>query len=135
MLEFLKALFLVLHFSYYILMTFLMMLSVILLSMLMILLSNLSGIRHLICGNNQSWFLNLNLTWGKKWFVYCNAGKTQLVSFNWFNNTGAIDVKQDGSVLEENSSFKMLGLSFSSELDWGSYIIFITKSISKKLEP
>ena len=52
MLEFLKALFLVLHFCYYILMTFLMMLSVILWSMLMILLSTLSVIRHLICGNN-----------------------------------------------------------------------------------
>ena len=52
MLEFLKAPFLVLYFSYYTLMTFLMMLSVILLSMLMILLSILSVIRHLICGNN-----------------------------------------------------------------------------------
>ena len=41
-----------LHFSYYTLMTFLMMLSVILLSMLMILLSTLNVIRHLICGNN-----------------------------------------------------------------------------------
>ena len=39
MLEFLKALFLVLHFSYYTLMTFFMILSVILLSMLIILLS------------------------------------------------------------------------------------------------
>ena len=45
-------LFLVLHFSYYTLMTFLTMLSVILLSMLMILLSTLNVIRHLICGNN-----------------------------------------------------------------------------------
>ena len=52
MLEFLKDPFLVLHFSYYTLMTFLTMLSVILLSMLMILLSNLSVIRHMICGNN-----------------------------------------------------------------------------------
>ena len=52
MLVFLKGLFLVLHFSYYTLMTFLMMLSVILLSMLMILLSTLNVIRHLICGNN-----------------------------------------------------------------------------------
>ena len=52
MLVFLKGLFLVLHFSYYTLMAFLMMLSVILLSMLMILLSTLSAIRHLICGNN-----------------------------------------------------------------------------------
>ena len=42
-------------------MTFLMMLSVILPSMLMILLSVLSVIGHLICGNNLNWLLNLNL--------------------------------------------------------------------------
>ena len=52
MLVFLKGLFLVLHFSYYTLMTFLMMLSVILLSTLMILLSTLNVIGHLIFGNN-----------------------------------------------------------------------------------
>ena len=61
MLEFLRAPFLVLHFSYYTLLTFLMMLSVILLSILMILLSILSTMRHLICGNNLNWLLNLNL--------------------------------------------------------------------------
>ena len=61
MLEFLKAPFLVLHFSCYTLMTFLTMLSVILLSMLMILLSILSVIRHLICGNILNSLLNLNL--------------------------------------------------------------------------
>ena len=52
MLVFLKGLFLVLHFSYYTLMTFPMILSVILLSMLMILLSTLNAVKHLICGNN-----------------------------------------------------------------------------------
>ena len=51
LLEFLKAPFLVLHFSYYTLMTFLM-LSVILLSALIILLSTLNVIRHLICDSN-----------------------------------------------------------------------------------
>ena len=51
-LEFLKAPFLVLHFFYYKLMTFLMIIFVILLSMLMILLSILCVIRHLICGSN-----------------------------------------------------------------------------------
>ena len=49
--------------------------------------------------------------------------------------TGAVDVEMDGSVLEEKSSFKMLGLTFSSKLDWGVYIISIAKSASKKLEP
>ena len=39
----------------------------------------------------------------------------------------------DGSVLEEKSSFKMLWLTFSSKLDWGSYIISIAKSTSKKI--
>ena len=40
----------------------------------------------------------------------------------------------DGSVFEEKSYFKMLGLNFSSKLDWGSYIISITKMASKKIE-
>ena len=59
--------------------------------------------------------------------------KTQLVSFGWSNNAGAIDVKIDG--LEEKSSFKMLLLTFSSKLDLGSYIISIAKTASKKLGP
>ena len=46
----------------------------------------------------------------------------QLVLFDQSNNTSAIDVKKDGSVLEEKLSFKMLGLTFSSKLDRGSYI-------------
>ena len=39
----------------------------------------------------------------------------------------------DGFVLEEKSSFKMLGLTFYSKLDWGSYIISIVKTASKKI--
>ena len=69
---------------------------------------------------------------GKKWLVDFSAGKTQLVSFDWSINKGSIDVKRNGSVLEEKSSFKMLDLTFSSKMDWGSYIIFITKTASKK---
>ena len=67
MLGLLKNPFLVLRFSCYTLMTFLTTLSVILLSMLMILLSILSVIRHLICGSNLNWFLNLNLIYEKLW--------------------------------------------------------------------
>ena len=37
--------------------------------------------------------------WGRKLLVDFNAGKAQLVSFDRSNNTGAIDVKMDGSVL------------------------------------
>ena len=53
--------------------------------------------------------------WGRKWLVDFNAGKTQLVSSGQSKNTFSIDVKMDGSVLEEKTSFKMLGLTFSSK--------------------
>ena len=56
--------------------------------------------------------------WGRKWLVDFNAGKTQLVSFDRSNNTGAIDVKMDGSVLEEKSSLKMLGLTNLTLPNW-----------------
>ena len=72
------------------------------------------------------------MDWGKKWLVDFNARKTQLVSFDQ-SNIGSIDVKMDGSVLEEKLSFKMLGLIFSSKLDWGSYIISIAKTACKKI--
>ena len=54
----------------------------ILLSMLMILLSTLSVIKHVICGNNKNWLLNLNVIYETMWtearsgFVDFNAGKT-----------------------------------------------------------
>ena len=70
--------------------------------------------------------------WGKKLLDF-NAGKTQLVSFDRSNNNGSIDVKMGGSILEEKSSFKMLGLTLSSKLDWSSYIISIAKTSSKKI--
>ena len=49
------------------------------------------------------------------------------------NNTDAIDIKMDGSVLKEKSSFKMLGLTFSFKLDCGSYVISIAKTVPKKI--
>ena len=40
-----------------------------------------------------------------------------LEKVNWFCLIGAIDVRMDGSVLEEKSSFKMLESTFFSKLD------------------
>ena len=42
-------------------------------------------------------------------------------------------MKINGSVLEEKSSFEMLGLTFSSKYDWGSYFISIDNTASKKI--
>ena len=72
-----------------------------------------------------------NVYWGRKWLVDFNTGKTELVLFEWSNNTGSIDVKMDGYVIEEKSPSKMLGLSLSSKLDWSSSIISIAKTTSK----
>ena len=70
-------------------------------------------IRYLICGINLNWLLNLSLIyetlWTKKWLVGFNASKIQLVLFVRSNNNGSVDVKMDGSVLEEKSSLKMQG--------------------------
>ena len=62
------------------------------------------------------------MDWYRKWLVDSNAGKTQLVLFDQSNNTSAVDVKRDWPVLEEKLPFKMLVLTFSSKLNWGSYI-------------
>ena len=48
------------------------------------------------------------MDWSRKWLVDFNTAKTQLALFDQSNNTGAIDVKMDESVLEEKSYFKML---------------------------
>ena len=112
------------------------MLPVILLSILMILLSTK-------CDQPSDPWQQLELScefesdlrdtvdWGSKWLVDFNAGKIQLVSFDQSKNTGAIDVKMGGSVLEEKSFFKILGLSASSKLDWCSCISSIAKTASK----
>ena len=73
------------------------------------------------------------VVWGRKWLVDFNAGKNRLVSFDRSRNNGAIDVRMDGSVLEKKSSFKMLGLTFCSKLDRGSYIISIAINVSNKI--
>ena len=72
---------------------------------------------------------------GKKWLFDFNAGKTQLVLFDRSNNTGCIDVKMDGFVLEEKPSFKMLGLTFSSKLGWVLTLSLLLKLPPRKLEP
>ena len=75
------------------------------------------------------------MDWGKKWLVDLNDWKTQLVSFDWSNSNGSIDVKMDGSVLEEKSSFKMLGLTFFSKLVGVLTLSLLLKQPPRKLEP
>ena len=86
-------------------MTFLMMLFAILLSKLMMLISDLWQQLELVSELESDLLDTVN--WGKKWLVDFIAWKNQLVLFDRSNNNGS-DVKMDGSVLGE----KMLGLTF-----------------------
>ena len=61
-----------------------------------------------------------------------------LGKFNWFHLTGLITMvllmrKWMSLFSKKKSSFKKLWLTFPSELDWGSYIISIAKTASKKI--
>ena len=114
-----------LHKKIYTLMTFLMVLSAIFLSMLMILLSTQNEIKHLICGLIYSW--RWNWIWStrhcglkRKWHVDFNDEKTQFISFDKSINTGGIDVKINASVPDENHLLIWWVLCFSSKLDCGS---------------
>ena len=134
MLENLKTPFLVLHFSYYTIMTFLAMLPVILLSVLMILLCMLSMTRHLICNNNLNWLLNLSLIYETLWTgVRSGLLISMLGKLSWFRLTGLITMvllmwKWMGLFLRKNHLLK-----YCSTLDWGSYIISTAKTASKKI--
>ena len=62
---------------------------------------------------------------------WSNAGKTQLVLFDWCNNTGAIDVKMGGSVLEQKNHLLRCWGSFSLP----NWIEALTLSLLLKLPP
>ena len=39
----------------------------------------------------------------------------------------------NGSIFDEKSNFKIVGLSFSSKLDWDTCIVSIAKTVTKKI--
>ena len=71
--------------------------------------------KHLIYDTNQT--------------MWTGAGSGLLIS----KLEKVIDVRMDGSVSEEKSSFKVLKSTFFSRLDWRSCIISIAKTASKKI--
>ena len=131
MLEFLKA-----QGSYYTLMTFPTMLSVISLSMLMILLSILSVTGNLIRGSNLNWPLNLNLIYETLWTGARSGLLISLVGkLNWFHLTGLITLvllmwKWMGLFLRKNHLLRCWG--WPSLLNW---IGVLTLSLLLKLPP
>ena len=74
------------------------------------------------------------MAWGKKWLINFSAGKTWLISFDQYNNTGTIDVKLDWSLLEEKSSLHWRCLC---PLNWigALTLTLLIKLPPRKLEP
>ena len=69
-----------------------------------------------------------------EWFFDFNDGRTHLVLFDWSNKDGSIDVKMDEYALEEKSSLKMLGLTFSSNWIGALTLSLLLKLPLRKLE-
>lgn len=94
-----------------------------------------------IRGTILKWFLNIDLTfqdkknWRRKWFVSFNDGITETPSFEYSNNTGVIDIKTHGFLLDEKSSFKILRLSY--KLVWVDLLILhlLIKLPLRKFQP
>ena len=61
----------------------------------------------------------------KKCLNDVSAEKNHLISLDWTNNSSAIDVEIDWTVLEGKLFFKVLGLTHSSKLDWGYFYLLL----------
>ena len=81
-------------------------------------------LKHEGLASNLSNDLNSIVDWGKKWLVAFNKTKTKLLSFHHHRVTPSLPpISMDGSVLAEAPNFdKLLGLKFTSNLKWNSYL-------------
>ena len=139
---FLHTSFLVLHFSDCTLMTFLIMLSVILLTIYTDNSTLYSKHSHSEYASDLWQQLELAsesdlraiVDWGRKWLVDLNPGKTQLVLLDRSNNSGTFDMKMYASVLEKTRLLRCCDCL--SLLNWiGTFILspLLKKIASKKI--
>ena len=60
--------------------------------------------------------------WGDRWYVTFNATKTELLSFNRHRDPLLVPVEMHVIELPEETSFRLLGLTFTPSMDWKPYI-------------
>ena len=81
--------------------------------------------------------LELNLCiivgWGERWLVAFNATRTKLFSFNSHRDPLLVHVVTNGIELPEETSFRLLGLTFTRSMYWKPYIQSIAKAASRKV--
>ena len=71
--------------------------------------------------------------WGNRWRVTFNATKTKLLSFHRHRDPFLVPVEMNGIELPEKSSFRLLGLTFTPNMDWKHYIQNIAMASSRKV--
>ena len=62
-----------------------------------------------------------------------NATKTKMLSFNRHRDPLLVPVKMSSTELHEETSFHLLGLTFTPTMDWKPYIQSIAKAASRKV--
>ena len=73
------------------------------------------------------------MEWGNRWLVTFNATKTKLLSFNRHRDPLLVPVKMSSTELHEETSFRLLGLTFTPTVDWKPYIQSGAKAASRKV--
>ena len=71
--------------------------------------------------------------WGSQWLVNFNSDKTQYFSANRYRSSPDIPIFMNDDVLDESSTLRLLGLTFTSDLSWKPYIKSIAKLASAKV--
>ena len=106
-----------------------------------ILLSILSVIGHLLCGNNLNWLLNLNLIYKRLW---TGARSSLLISMlgklNWFGLTGLMTLvllmwKEMCLFLRKNNLFRCWGWLTRLNWIWAFTLSLLLTLSPRKLEP
>ena len=61
--------------------------------------------------------------WGDRWLVIFNDTKTKLLSFKCHRDPLVVPVETNGIELPEDTSFRLLGLTFTQSMDWKPYTV------------
>ena len=90
-------------------------------------------VNHFDLASNLYSDLTATVHWGNKWLAKFNASKTKLITFHHHRDAPNIPtISMDGVDLEESPSLdKLLGLKFSPDLKWDSYIASVAKDTAR----
>lgn len=71
--------------------------------------------------------------WAEQWHVALNSEKTKVLSVNRYKNSETTPISMSGEVLQESTSFRLVGLTISNDFSWNEYITSVAKKASMKV--